>query len=423
MAKKKKIRIETYGCAVNQADSEIMAGLLSGQGFESGDNSGIVIVNTCAVKTPTERKILKRLNELKNSKNKVIVTGCLPASQPNVVENFPDFSFIGTNVFDILNAVNSVFEGRRFVRIENELKHRVCTPRIRRNPFIGIIPIAQGCTGSCSYCIVRKARGTLRSYPSELIVKDVEKALSEGVKEIWITAQDTGAYGIDISEDLPGLLRRITEIKGNFRIRVGMMNPNHALRFLNELIEIYKNEKIYKFLHIPVQSGDDNVLRDMERRYSVNEFREIVSKFRRNIPEITISTDVIVGFPTEDDTAFQNSVNLLREIEPDILNISRFWARPGTKAERMKQLHGRITKSRSRRMSKLFEEIGLKRNRRWIGWKGKALVSEIGKSGSFCARNFAYKPIILKSGKNLLGRFVNVEIIDATSYDLRGRLI
>jgi threonylcarbamoyladenosine tRNA methylthiotransferase CDKAL1 len=413
------IRIETYGCTMNKADSEAMAGLLSEKGFKLGDD-GILIVNTCTVKTPTERKILRRLEGLRDGK--VIVTGCLPSADPSIAERFPEFSFLGMNVEDIVEAVKAVEKGNRFVGIR-EGKCRLELPRKRENPVVEIIPIAQGCVGDCSFCITRMARGCLVSYPSELILKNIEKALSEGVREIWLTAQDTGAYGIDIGENLPALLNEICMLDGKFKIRVGMMNPSHALRILDELILAYGNDRIYKFLHLPVQSGDDGVLKEMNRRYMVSSFRKIVSEFRRNFPGITISTDVIAGFPTEDERAFEKTVNLIREVKPEVLNISRFWTRPGTKAGRLKALPGRVTKGRSRIINDLFMKIGAEKNREWLGWEGEALVSETGKGGSFCARNFAYKPIILFSGGNPLGKFVRVRITDATYYDLRGEVV
>ena len=415
-----KIKIETYGCALNKADSEVMAGLLIEGGFELGDDGEVLILNTCTVKTPTERKLIKRLNELENSGKKIIVSGCLPAADPHVVEKFPKYSFLGTNVSDVVEAVKNTLRGNRFVKIgRNDCR---LTPKRRGNPLIEVTPISQGCLGNCTYCIVKKARGELRSYPEDLIIENVKNAVQEGVKEVWLTSQDTGAYGLDSGSNLPHLLQEVSRIPGRFMIRVGMMNPNHTLKFLDELIKAYGNEKIYKFLHIPVQSGDNKVLRDMNRQYTIEDFKEIVGEFRRNIPQVTISTDMIAGFPTEDEEQFQNSLNLINEIKPEILNVSRFWSRPQTKAEEMKQLHGRITKERSRKLFSVFRDTALEKNKSWIGWRGKALVSERGKTGGFCARNFAYKPIILKE-ENILGEFVDVKITDATYYDFRGVVI
>ena len=412
---------------MNKADSEYMAGLLMESGFDlcsTSDNPDIIIVNTCTVKTPTERKILKRLGVLDEERRKVVVTGCMPSAQPNISNVFKRFSFIGTNIEDIVEAVEKTDNGKRFVRISNGVR-RIGLPKIRENRLIEIIPIASGCIGKCSYCIVKKARGSLKSYPMKDILESVKEAVSDGVREIWLTAQDTGAYGMDIKnkKGLPKLIKEICRIDGEFMIRVGMMGPNHAIKMLDDLIGIYKNEKIYKFLHIPVQSGDDKVLKDMNRQYRIKDFIEVVSRFREEIPKITISTDVIVGFPTEDEKAFMNTVNMIKEIKPEVLNISRFWLRPGTGAEEMRQLPTRITKDRSRIVNKIFIEYAKEKNREWIGWEGKALISEIGKDNSFIGRNFAYKPIIIKTNKNVFGRFVNVKVDDATFYDLRGRIM
>ncbi|MCK4491332.1 MAG: tRNA (N(6)-L-threonylcarbamoyladenosine(37)-C(2))-methylthiotransferase [Candidatus Altiarchaeales archaeon] len=387
------VEIETYGCAMNQADSETMAGLLSGAGFDIRAGAQILVINTCTVKTPTERKIRKRLRELQDSGKTVIVAGCLPAASEEIADEFPNFSFIGLNVSDIVEAAKRSLGGEVFVKIR-EGSCRLKMPHIRGNPYIEIVPIAQGCVGCCSYCITRQARGHLVSCPPELILERVRTAVSEGIEEVWITAQDTGAYGKDLddsgSRDLPALLDEIVAVEGVFRVRVGMMGPNHALGMLSSLINSFGNEKIYKFLHIPVQSGDDGVLRDMNRRYGAGDFIRLVCEFRRRFPDITISTDVIVGFPTESEEAFHNTLKLIGLIRPDVLNITRFWVRPGTQASTMKQLPTRISKDRSRLMNKLFQEIGFENNKRWVGCEGKVLVSKRGREGSFIARNFAY---------------------------------
>ncbi|MEM2918376.1 MAG: tRNA (N(6)-L-threonylcarbamoyladenosine(37)-C(2))-methylthiotransferase [Candidatus Altiarchaeota archaeon] len=418
-----RVSILTYGCSMNKADSEIISGMLKRQGIRIVNDSEIVIVNTCTVKTPTERKILKKLRELEKSKKKVIVVGCLPIAQPEISEKFKKFSFIGSNFSDIPVAINYAIKGKKFVEISNEREIEFET-KLRSNKFVEITPIAQGCLGSCSYCITKISRGKLKSIPEEKILKHIENALKENVKEIWLTAQDTGAYGFDIGTNLPNLVREITKLNGKFFIRIGMMNPKNAKKILDELIEIYKSEKVYKFFHLPVQSGDDEILEKMQRNYTVEDFKKILYKLREEIPEITISTDIIVGFPTESEEQFQNTLKLIEEIKPDVLNISRFWPRPKTMAAKMTQLPGRETKRRSRIATELFKKIGLERNKRWISWQGEALISEYDKkTNTYTARNFAYKPIILKSRENLLGEFVRVKVKEATCYDLRAEVL
>lgn len=414
--------IETYGCALNQADSEILAGLLEAAGWRQSDKPDVRVINTCTVKTPTDRKILRRLNELTSNGGAVIVTGCLPAADPKISFRFPDFSFIGTNVSDIVEAADSAISGERFVQISTG-GSKLCSPRHRGNPHVGIIPIAEGCMGACSYCITSVARGGLTSHTVKDVITEVEQGVSEGIREFWITAQDTGAYALDCGSNLSELLHKIVDVEGDFKIRIGMMNPDHLLSFLAEIIDVYASPKIYKFIHIPVQSGNDRVLGEMGRKYTSDDFKRIVDVLREKIPQITISTDVICGFPTESEKEFDDTLNMISDIKPDVLNISRFWSRPQTRAALMACHPGRVTKDRSRRMSNLFEKVGLERNQQWIGWEGKSYVSQQNADGTFTARNHTYKPIIIKSSEDLLGTEVNIKIRQCTYYDLRGELI
>ncbi|MFC1769139.1 radical SAM protein, partial [Nanoarchaeota archaeon] len=195
--------------------------------------------------------------------------------------------------------------------------------------------------------------------------------------------------------------------------RVGMMNPQYLLPILDDYISIFKNPKVYKFLHIPVQSGSDEVLKKMSREYSVRDFKEIVKKFREEIPDITISTDIICGFPEEE---------LVEDIEFDVLNISKFAPRANTKAARMKQLSGEVIKERSRRMTELYLKYAEKRNSNWIGWEGDIVIDEVGKDNTMVGRNYAYKEVVLKS-KHSLGEKVKVKIKKATPFYLGAELI
>ncbi|MFH1055716.1 MAG: tRNA (N(6)-L-threonylcarbamoyladenosine(37)-C(2))-methylthiotransferase [Candidatus Altiarchaeota archaeon] len=409
------MEILTFGCAVNQADSEAIKGLLKAGGLDKAD---VVVVNTCTVKSPTENKILKRLRQLRHEGKAVVVAGCIPPARPGIVDEFPNFSFVGVNTEDIVEAVRCAVRGERYVNIASG-KDKTTLPCIRENPVVGIVPICEGCLGGCSYCQTKFARGELKSYPIRGIVNKVKGYVEEGAREIWITAQDTGAYGQDIGSSLPELFDKVVSVDGDFKVRVGMMNPDHARGMLDELVRAYENYKIYKFLHLPVQSGDDRVLRDMGRRYTVEEFKTVVDAFRKL--NVTLSTDVIVGYPTEDEKAFRNTVELVEEVKPDVLNVSRYWPRPGTKAAKLKQHPGMETKRRSGIMSQVFKSVGLGRNSKWIGWCGNALVSEANVDGTFTARNDWYKPIVIKDGE--LGENVKVEVKKATYYDLRGKVV
>jgi MiaB/RimO family radical SAM methylthiotransferase len=193
-----------------------------------------------------------------------------------------------------------------------------------------------------------------------------------------------------------------------------MMNPVHTKQILNELIKVYKNEKIFKFLHLPVQSGSDRILKLMNRGYNAEDFLEIAERFRKEFPQLTFITDIIVGFPSETDEDFKKTIELIEKIKPDIVNISKFGSRSGTEAAKMKQLDAKTVNGRSAVLHKIVKQISLEKNKEWIGWKGEILIDEIGSSGSFIGRNFAYKPIAIKTKENIFGNLIEVKILDAT---------
>ena len=244
-----------------------------------------------------------------------------------------------------------------------------------------------------------------------------------GCKEILLTSQDNGAY-VHGKVKQPELLESIVAIDGEFFIRNGMTNPMYLKPFLNQLIEVYKSPKMYKFLHIPVQSGSNKVLQKMKRGYKIELFEKIVEEFRKEIPEITISTDIIVGFPEETEEDFQETVNLVKKMKFDVLNISKFGSRPGTEAEKMEQVDKKEVNKRSATLSVLVKKIFSENNKTWVGWSGRCLVNEVGKNGDLVARNTFYKPVVLDGVKNksLLGSFVDVEITKAKETYLVGKI-
>ena len=422
-----KIYIETYGCAVNKGDSEIMKGLLKEAGFSLAkpEEAEIGIINTCVVKESTEKRMIHRIKTLEEIfGNKLIVAGCMPLTEYGKLKKLTSASFLGAkSVNRIVEVVRSVKMGKRIEILEgNGIK--LCKPRVRENPVIGIVQISEGCLSKCSFCITKYARGNLISYPAEKIVSEIKAAKKSGCKEFWITSQDNGCYGFDSGTNLPELLKRVLkEVKGKYFIRTGMMNPQHVKKILGGLLDVYKDERVFKFLHIPVQSGSDSVLRRMKRGYKVKEFAQIVKRFRKEFPEITVWTDMIVGFPGETEREFSKSLELLKEIKSDFTNISRFSSMRGTEASEMKQLPSEIKKERSRKMFELTNKISLEQNEKWLNWSGKILLDEYNKAKrTWIGRNFAYKPVVIK-GKHSRGEFVNVKIIKAEKTHLFGKVV
>ena len=248
------------------------------------------------------------------------------------------------------------------------------------------------------------------------VVKRIRIDLDSGAREIWLTGQDMAAYGRDIGVNLVALLNEIRQLDGDYMVRVGMMTPNLALDMLNDLVEVFQNEHVFKFVHLPVQSGDDQVLKRMNRLYTVSQFRSIVETFRNAIPRMTVATDVICGFPGETHDDFEESLSLIEEVKPDVVNISKFFPRPKTAAENMNpKVPPAEVSERSRRMTHLVRRISLEKNRAWLNWKGRILIDEHGKQpDTFIGRNFAYKPIVVKSeSESLFGTFVDVRVTKA----------
>lgn len=423
--------IETFGCATNKSDSEIVIGLLESMGLRLiGDPSvaDFIIVNTCVVKEATERKVLRRIAELSRIGGSLIVGGCLP---PLCMEKMkavaPNFAaaLCPRSIDKIVDAVEEVRGGKtNLTFFSDKTPEKPRLPRRTLSKVSGIVQIAEGCIGSCTYCCVRFARGPLHSYAKDDLISEARSILEDGCRELWITAQDTAAYGLDGESSLPELLNDLCALPYRFMIRVGMMNPKNVLPIVDDLIKAYKNGKIYKFLHLPVQSGDDDILSAMGRGYTIQDFVGIVKRFRRPFPRMTLATDVIAGFPGETESQFRHSMDVITRVKPDIVNVSRFGPRPrATATFYSRQLHGRETKQRSRKMTRLTRKIGLDVNLGWVGWRGKALVAEVGDKGGFVARNYAYKPIVVKGKGNILGHFVNLTATSATPSYLVGNLL
>ena len=419
-----KVYFETYGCAKNRADTEIMKNLVRKKHELSDlESSDVLVINTCAVKLTTENKILYRIKELSKKDKKIVVAGCMAETLEDKLKKInQNLSFINPQAVHRINDLLELLKTQKSAKIfekrpENKLKYHESPKSV-----IDIIPISEGCLNSCSYCITKLARKNLVSFPREFVIKAIRNSVKNNVKEFWLSSEDTGCYGFDLKYTLADLLKEVSQIKGNFRVRVGMMNPNHVIKILEPLMESYDSEKIYKFLHIPVQSGSDNVLKDMIRNYTVKDFKAILHKFRKKYPKITIATDIIAGFPTETEKDFKKTIKLLKKTKPDIVNLSRYSPRPGTLAKKLyHEIDSKIVKERTRKLSKLIKEISYKQNKKWGNWAGEVLVSEKGKGETMQARNYAYKPVVLEKGK--LGSFLCAKITEVHTTYLRGKEI
>jgi len=401
-----RYHIETYGCTSNRGESRQIESALRDAGHYRVDGpkaADVAILNSCTVVEKTERNMLRRAEELAEETADLIVTGCMALAQG---QEF-DEAGLDAQVLHWDEVPEAVTNGE-------------CpTPGPGVEPVldgvIGILPIARGCMSNCSYCITKQATGRIDSPSIEENVEKARALVHAGAKELRVTGQDTGVYGWDDGErDLPKLLDRICNIEGEFRVRLGMANPGGIHGIREELADVFaRNEKLYTFIHAPVQSGSNEVLEEMRRQHRVDKFLEIIETFDTKLDHWTLSTDFIVGFPTETDADHEQSMALFRETRPEKVNITRFSKRPGTDAAEMKGLGGQTKKDRSKAMSELKHEIVAEAYEELIGTTREVLVVEEGTGDSVKCRDSAYRQLIVQNATEHdlePGEFAEVEV-------------
>jgi len=414
-----RVYFEAYGCTQNYGESRLMQQALTSRGHgiaASPQTADANVLVTCTVIEHTERRMLSRMRALAADGKPLVVAGCMAAAQRDLVHRtVPEAKLLPPRkwpqVVELLGAGTAC--------AERALDMETFDAAWRD----AIVPIAQGCAGRCTYCITRVARGRVASYPIPELVSRIRGYVEAGIRDIKLTGQDTAAYGMDVGRSLADLLRETTAIEGDFRVRVGMMDPLTALPIVDDLIEAFRSPKVYKFLHLPVQSGDDSILEAMGREYSVADFERIVARFRRAYPEITLSTDAIVGFPAETEEAFGRTMDLMRRIRPDVVNVKGFSPRAGTPAASMgDRIVGWRVKERTRRLSRLRLRIAREIHEGLVGRTLTVLTTEPGKAGTTLSRTDAYKQVVLPS-EEPIGEFRTARTVAGREADLVGELI
>lgn len=410
-----KYHIRTYGCTLNQADSDIIKGMLDSAGHtEAADESSadVLIVNSCQVKSSTETKILHKLRRLAATKKPIILAGCLSINEKAVRKNAPRATIVGTSSIkyindameDALNFGAGTF--RTFSSKENLPRNQAIGPIAR-------IPISEGCLSACTFCVTKLARPKLSSYTLKGVVREAEIAIEHGAKEIQLTSMDSGAYGKDIKTDLVELLQELASLPGDFKIRLGMINPQHIKHLgLERFMSCYKSKKLFKFIHLPVQAGSEKVLKAMKRNHTVKDFETVASAFRERFPSGYLATDIIVGFPGETEEDFNLTLSLLNKWQFDLANLSKFTPRPGTSAQKMKQVPNGEIKKRSVAATKIIRKWMKMRNMECVGEKYDVLITE--KQSTLTGRNDDYRMISLPANFDApLGSTVRAEITGA----------
>ena len=412
-----KIYLETHGCTFNQADTDIMANILAKKYdiVYDVEEADVIILNTCYVKLPTEQKMITKIRKYKTKfpDKKLIIGGCMVEVDDKRLEKFAgDDCWIGPHKLD---KVDEVVEKA----INGEVVHEYGKTRAikagkgKKNSesLVHILQICEGCNGQCTFCCTRIARGFLISYPIDVIVEEAKDAVEHGCKELQVTAQDTACFGMDTGESFADLLNKLGAIEGDFRIRVGMMNPQSIKNQLHEVIDAFKNnDKIFNFVHLPIQSGSPKVLKEMNRKHTLDEYKYMLNEFRKEIPQMSLATDIIVGYPTETEEDFNQTLELLKEIKPDIVHISKYMHRPGAKSNHLKEIDHNIMKNRSHRVNQVKTEVMLEKNKEYENTIQNVLITSKGSSGGYVGYTDSYKNVIVDEAE--IGLFMDVKIIE-----------
>jgi MiaB-like tRNA modifying enzyme len=414
-----RYHIETYGCTANRGESRRIERALREGGHHpvaEPTAADVAILNTCTVVEKTEHNMLRRARELdEETPADLVVTGCMALAQG-----------------DAFREAGIDAEVLHWDDVPEHVRNGECpttTPDAEPvlDGVVGILPIARGCMSDCSYCITKQATGRIDSPPVETNVEKARALVHAGAREIRVTGQDTGVYGWDDGErTLHVLLERICDIDGDFRVRVGMANPKGIHGIREDLAGVFAaNDKLYNFLHVPVQSGSDDVLGDMRRQHTVDEFRDVVETFDAHLDEWTLATDFVAGFPTETAHDHEQSVALLRETRPEKINVTRFSKRPGTDAAKLDGLGGQTKKDRSSDLVEAKMEVVGEAHEAMVGEEREVLLVEDGTDDSLVGYDSAYRQVAIPGAEQAgveLGDFVTCEITSHNTVYALGQL-
>ena len=437
----KKVYIETLGCQMNKSDAERMYGMLEYCGYTQTTEpkeADMLIINTCSIRQLSEDKAYSQIGVWGKQKKsrpdlKIVFAGCVAQQAGvNVIKRAPYVDLVlGTQrLYELPNLVKRIEAGEKVVSTD-ETPYAESEIKINRVKGINAwIPIMEGCNNFCTYCIVPYTRGRERSRKPELIMAEVKKALSEGFKEITLLGQNVDSYGKDLPEgqNLSWLLRQINALEGNFRIR---FVTNYPTDITEEVIDtVIELDKVCEYFHIPMQSGDDYVLKKMNRRYDYATYKKICDNIRSRIPDVTITSDFIAGFPGETEEQFQNTLNAMSELELDYSNTAAYSPRERTVAAKWtdKYIPEDVKTERLARLNEHNRACCLASNKKYVGREMEVLIENfegVNKRGIsvITGRTRNNKIVHIPCERDLTGEFVNVKITNARTWYLNGELI
>lgn len=438
MVATKKVKIETFGCQMNKSDSEKITGLLSTIGYEStefSEDADLIVINTCSIRENAVNKLVGHLGAFKKLKEYnpdliLAVGGCVPQHEKENIRKkakHVDIVFGSQNFNEIHNMVQK-FENRRqpIVSIVKQSKiYDNEMPVTRDGKFNAWVTIMNGCSRYCTYCIVPYVRGHEVSRPVDSIIREVETAAMEGYKEITLLGQIIDLYGRDLKPrtTLDELLYKVSAVKGIERIRFLTSHPKYMSKSIVDAVAELPN--VCEYFHLPLQAGNDEILKAMNRHNNLEEYDELVNYIRLKVPNAVLTTDFIVGFPGETEEQFLDTVNTCIKYEFDGANTAAFSPRPGTPAATMEgQLPEEEKNKRLNHLNRVLNEISKKKNLEAIGRIESVLVEGFNeKKGNYFGRTRGNKNIHFSGDESLIGQIVDVKVTDATSSSLRGEVL
>ena len=427
--------VETYGCQQNEADSEQLRGMLEAAGYgltDSAEGADAVIFNTCAIREHAEQRVFGNVGALVHTKRrhprqKILLCGCM-MGQPAVVERvknsypYVDAVFSTHHLWEFPSLLLRVLTGKKRVFSVEDSAGSIAEgiPVVRTNTLKAWVSIMYGCNNFCSYCIVPYVRGRERSRRPQDVLDECRALIAQGYKEITLLGQNVNSYGrdLDCGMDFADLLAAVAELDGEFRLRFMTSHPKDASRKLFDTIAKY--DKICKQFHLPFQSGNDRVLHAMNRRYTAAQYLELVDYGRSLMPELVLTSDVIVGFPGETEAEFEDTLKLIERVRYDALFTFIFSPRAGTPAASMDDPTPRAEKNqRFDRLCALQNRISEEKHRAYVGKTLRVLVD--GRDGDkLTARTDGGRLVRLDGGDELIGQFLNVTVTDSTTWSLVG---
>lgn len=432
---RQRIHVKTFGCPHNQSDGEYLAGQLKDYGYtlvDSLEESDAIVINSCTVKHPSETRALNLVSNAQDLGKGVVLAGCVPSSNRQLADKLEGVSMLDVTQLDrIVEVVEETVKGNTVKLMEKRSDlPSLSLPKVRKHRLAEIITINAGCLGSCTYCKTKMSRGKVVSYPIDAIIQRALESAGEGVCQIELASEDMGAYGLDIGTNIAELLRRLSDTlmrtHPGVMIRTGMTNPPFIMQHVDDIIEVLNRPNVHAFMHIPVQSGSDQVLRAMRREYTVADFSYLADRLKAGVPELFLLTDIICGFPTESEEDWQETMALCKKYKFQGIHISQFYARPGTAAARLKPLKSHIGKDRYKQLADLVtsydrnEHLLGREERVWFADTEQERSKGTNAQGQTVGRTKSFAKVLVPRDDSLLGRSAIVRISSTCRLHVEG---